>query len=136
MLSFREGNTRFLPIRVQKYNREYLIENRDQLWAEAVRLFKNGAQWWINDSQEAQKARDDFKEKDPWEEAVKGFLAKRVATGKAHITATEALDIIGIDLSKQTRAHEMRIAALFKHFGWAQKRSAKQRWWEPRHGCY
>ena len=131
VLSFRESNTRFLPIRVQKYNREYLIEHRDQLWAEAVHRFKNGEPWWVNDSQEAKEARENFKEEDAWAEWIRGFLEEKIRKGITQVAATEFLDIIDMDIAKQNKSSVMRVTGVFKSLGWKKVHTREGNRWMP-----
>ena len=41
------GHRRFHPIRVGAINIAHVAEQRDQLWAEAVTLYRAGEQWWL-----------------------------------------------------------------------------------------
>lgn len=40
------GNRRFWPVMCSRLDMDELIAERDQLWAEAVHLYKHGEQWW------------------------------------------------------------------------------------------
>lgn len=46
------GNLRYMPVYVRKLDTKYLLENRDQLWAEAVHLYKKGQQWLVDHPEE------------------------------------------------------------------------------------
>ncbi|MBJ95231.1 MAG: hypothetical protein CMP23_12265, partial [Rickettsiales bacterium] len=42
------GSRRFWVMRVRSLDRRWVIENRDQLWAEAVHLYRNHEPWWLD----------------------------------------------------------------------------------------
>jgi hypothetical protein len=108
------GGRRFWPIKIGKIDLEALKADRNQLFAEAVSLFKAGSKWWperqfeleiIKPEQEARYAAD------PWEEAVAEFLKAKervtvaqIARGAlfidtTRIGTTDNLRIIQIRLS-------------------------------------
>lgn len=48
------GNRRFWPVRVTgRVNIDGIIEQRDQLWSEAVHLYRAREPWWLTDSEES-----------------------------------------------------------------------------------
>lgn len=70
------GARRFWPVRVKRLNRKELIVDRDKLWAEALYLYHNGAEW--HPSQEhvslLKAEQDERYETDPWEELIGDWL--------------------------------------------------------------
>lgn len=68
------GMRRFLPIYCTDINVQYAIDNRDQLWAEALYRYQQGETWWdIPDADKEQDARYDY---DAWEELVMAWIEK------------------------------------------------------------
>jgi predicted P-loop ATPase len=68
------GGRRFLPVRVSMIDVGKVVSNRDQLWAEAVHLYRSGFDYWTlpaaaHDEQEARYQAD------AWEEAIERWLA-------------------------------------------------------------
>ena len=63
------GNRRFWPVPCGDISVEGIRDNRDQLWAEAVALFRGDEPWWITDDSHiklAEAAQADRTEEDPW----------------------------------------------------------------------
>jgi predicted P-loop ATPase len=48
-IPYEGEGTRYWPVRAVEYNRDYLLEVRDQLWAEAKVLYQAGQNWWVED---------------------------------------------------------------------------------------
>lgn len=69
------GGRRFWPICVKKADLNYILENREQLFAEAVTLFKQGHSWHEvpESAKQEQEAR---REQDPWEEVIGEYFYK------------------------------------------------------------
>ena len=96
-------------------NVERLGEWRDQLWAEAVQLYRDAEQWYLTDAEEQQlteKLRD-HERLDPWHRAV----AEHVV-GKTEVRTGEILSTcLNIACDRQGRAEEMRVASTLKLLG-------------------
>ncbi len=101
VLSWGEENTRFWPIQAVEFNRDYLLFNRDQIWAEAKALYQVGAQWWITDEhikKEAKAAREDFEAMHPWFQTI----ADKVS-GKDTVIASDLLGFECLDIPKSSQ---------------------------------
>lgn len=110
------GARRFWPVRCGKtIDIEALTRDRDQLWAEAVHLYRHGEQTWATPDMtyltEAQDAR--FVE-DPWEEHVIGFLALR-----EEVLIREVMDFLGVEVARQTQSDKNRVAKILLRLGFA-----------------
>jgi hypothetical protein len=101
-----EGS-RYWPVRVIEYNQDYLLDIRDQLWAEAKVLYQAGQKWWIEDPkllQAINEARDDFRE----ENAMAGTL-QPLLLGRDTITMSEILnDLLKVPIHQQ-ETHGLRV---------------------------
>jgi predicted P-loop ATPase len=112
------GNRRFWPVACGVINVEALKLARDQLWAEAVVLYKAGTKWWPSTDaeralcaveQEARQAHD------PWEERVAEGLRSMET-----ITIAGVLSILGLSRDKQGRHESLRAAACLRVLGWVE----------------
>lgn len=65
--------TRYWPVLCKAYERDWLLDNKDQLWAEAYALLKAGYLWWKIDDRLKdiiKTNRDTMRECDAWEEII------------------------------------------------------------------
>lgn len=126
------GGRRFWPVKVgSRIDVDALAADRDQLFAEAVHLFRQGARWWPDRDFEAQhiKPQQDARyEADAWEDAVMHYLK-----GKAKVTVLEvAVHGLGFDKPKLGTADQRRIAAALERVGWVRgERTMAGRWYVP-----
>lgn len=111
------GARRFWPVRCGGIDIDALRRDRDQLWAEAVHLYRQGEQTWATPDMtyltEAQEAR--FQE-DPWEEPIMEFVY-----GKREVLISEILDHLRVELPKQTQSDKNRIAKVLNRIGFVCK---------------
>jgi predicted P-loop ATPase len=127
------GGRRFWPVRTGVTGEIHLLlleQNRDQLFAEAVQAYRNGAWWWPDASLEnlirpEQAARY---QGDIWEDKIAEWLADHTEpTVTVRKIAENALSILS---SQMRHEHALRIAAILRDLGWTSKRTGRQRWWE------
>jgi predicted P-loop ATPase len=130
------GGRRFWPIKVGIINIDALLRDRDQLFAEAVVMYRRKAMWWPDKDFERehimpqQAARY---EADAWEENIATYLETkpRVTIGEvAHVA-------LGIETARIGTADQRRIAAALERLGWERERAdgktdwQGKRWWVP-----
>lgn len=116
-LSDSTGNRRFWVIPVlQDIDIELLRAERDRIWAAAVSLYKRGEQWWLTQAEEAAASNiaERFQTSDPWEEVVNNHVQHL-----EFVTINEILNLaLKIELGKQDKACQMRVASILKQAGW------------------
>lgn len=134
------GARRFLPVRVGTVNVEELRTWRDQLWAEAVVRYRRGESWWELPEGAAEEQEDRY-QADAWEEPVARWLeggpkdhyAWRINCAKSddpmkrgevlECSTTDLLSFaLRVDVGRQDRQMQMRVAAIMTRFGWPKHR--------------
>lgn len=117
-LSDETGNRRFWIIPVQKrIDIKLLAKERDAIWAAAVAAYKAGETWWLDYDEElnAETIAQEFQTTDPWLEPIVNYIERR-----EFILIGDLLDHLQVDLSRQERAHQMRLTAILKGLGWSR----------------
>ena len=126
------GGRRFWPVKAGTIDVNALRRDRDQLFAEAVRLYRAGTQWWPTKVFEREHIRPEQEsryEADAWEENIRTYISDkpRVTIGQI---AREALHI---ETPRLGTADQRRIAAALENLRWKRAKrndAAGTRWWE------
>ena len=133
-LTDETGGRRFWPVMTGEIDLEALRRDRDQLFAEAVALFRGGVHWWPDREFEQQHITAEQAaryETDVWQELVETYLATVSRTTILQI-AKSALDFQKID--KLGTRDQRRITAILTVLGWQRGKrepGTGQRFWEP-----
>lgn len=120
------GGRRFWPINIHSISPDFIRDNRDQLFAEAVEILnsenpKNHADrtvsaWWKMPHAETLAAQEFNRQSDDWEEIIDAFLSNRMST---EITVPQvAKDCLFIGADRLDKATQMRIARNLSAIGW------------------
>jgi predicted P-loop ATPase len=124
------GGRRFWPVKATKIKIDELARDRDQLFAEAVSLHRDGAIWWPEkDFERSYIAPEQASryEADAWEDNIGEYLsgAGKVTVGQV---AREALHI---ETPRIGTAEQRRIAAALEQLGWKRQPQSwdGKRWW-------
>ena len=126
------GGRRFWPVKCGTINVDGLAEDRQQLFAEAVHLYRKGALWWPDKNFEREHIEPQQAsryEGDAWEEAVADYL-----NGKSRVTIGEvAKQALFFETPRIGTADQRRVMAIMTNAGWhaADKRgTGGVRFWE------
>jgi predicted P-loop ATPase len=128
------GGRRFWPVRAGTIDIDALASDRDQLFAEALVQYRNGARWWPDKEFERQYVLPEqsarYESDDAWEEPIATYLGtqSKVTIGQL---AREALHL---ETSRIGTAHQRRIGGILEILGWKRANNGKtdsagKRWW-------
>ena len=108
------GARRFWPVRCGVVNHDWLRNNRDQLFAEAVHLFNDGASWWdvpVDLQNEEVESRRDA---DSWEAVIGSWL-----WNQARPTTSDILsDCLKIEVGRHDQVAQKRVGRVMRVLGW------------------
>jgi predicted P-loop ATPase len=123
------GGRRFWPIRTGVIDIDLLRRDRDQLFAEAVRAFRDREKWWPDKDFEREHISPEQEtrfEADAWEEHIEKYLDTVAKTTVSQV----AVHALGIETPRIGRAEQNRIANALERLGWSRdKRTGSARWW-------
>lgn len=111
------GGRRFWPVKTGTIDVDGLAEDRDQLFAEAVHLYRHDEPWWPDRTFEQQYIKPEQEarfEADAWEEEIARFLTTQT---KVTISQVAQMALV-IEKSKIGTADQRRIAAILEMLGW------------------
>lgn len=115
------GGTRYHPIRCTRIDLAGIQRDRDQLWAEAVHEYRDGAEWYVESAVdramlgEEQHART---RPDSWEDIIKAFVDRDAA--RDEYTTGEILEFaLKVLPEKHDRAAQTRVGGIMvAEIGW------------------
>jgi predicted P-loop ATPase len=152
------GNRRFWPVRCGRIDLDALACDRDQLWAEAVARYRDGAIWWLDEPglmASAKAEQDQRYQADAWDARIDRWLVyERRSVNHGYgsyadwreeeierpspLTDTTVGEILegalAIEPARWTRADQMRVTAYLKARNWEryQVRKGEVREWRYR----
>ncbi len=113
------GARRFWPLRCSVINLKGIEIERDQLWAEAVHAYDEGALWHLADEDVVKlsvKEQSDRYEDDAWTEPVRSWCEPRKSMG---VTTEDILLLcLGLDMGKWSHSDFCRVGAVLRRIGW------------------
>lgn len=148
------GGRRFLPVAVPNggaIDVAAIDAQRDQLWAEAVHLFRQGFEYWLLPHGTAEE-QDQRYVGDSWEDMIARWLTGRLDPSNypTRLQTADAIDFvstnellqhaIGLDAGRHGTPEQMRIAKAMGRLGWRKRRkedrflNIRVSGWEPGDG--
>jgi putative DNA primase/helicase len=117
------GNRRYWPVYCTKINHELLDGWKDQLWAEAIHLYKNGEQIWLSDSEYAmaQVAQNSRMQEDAWLEDIQDLVSHYDDVDR-FISNQHVFEALGIEKNRKDEYMLKRIQKVMTSLGWSESR--------------
>lgn len=124
------GNRRYWPFKVGKVDIKAMQRDREQLWAEAVHLYKEGYCIWpsIDEAKLAEEEQATRGVQDAWEDDV--ITAWHSLDAKGMLTSSaEIMKEMGLDMKSRDRRAALRVGAVMQQRGFVaqQVRSGPKR---------
>jgi putative DNA primase/helicase len=142
------GGRRWWPVTTGRIDLAALRTDVSQLWAEAVKLYQQGAPWHVDGAEFARACdaeQEDRYVRDPWEGPIASWLCIRIRASyrenpggsPAPVTTADVLrDAVTLDVGRWSRAEETRAGAILRRLGWVPSGrptidGARKRTYEP-----
>lgn len=123
------GGRRFWPVWCADVDLDELRAARDQLWAEAMHLYRAGTPWHVTSNESAlfQEQQDARYVGDAWETRIAKGLRQADMDGNIYQRVTTA-DVLAkclhLDAGKWTRAEQIRVGVIMQRIGWIRERES------------
>jgi len=111
------GARRFWPVLCGAIDIPWLSNNREQLFAEAVHLYRAGVTWWQVPDEDQEHEVEKRRDHDSWEPKIETWL-----TGRDKVTTGEVLEgCLDLPANKQEVLYQRRVARAMRALGWKQR---------------
>ncbi len=114
------GARRFWPLGCTNIDLTALAQDRDLLWAEAVRRYQRGACWWLDTAELSTQAEHEQRgryQADAWQATVENYVRDKVS-----VALTEVLDLaLRLPLQRWSQREQNRVARCLKAAGWVRR---------------
>ncbi len=109
----------------KKINTEFIVNNRNQLWAEALHWYNEGVQWWLTEDSEDRLMdyQQAFIIDDPWTVKVLDCISHN----NGFATTTQIMDHLNLSAANQHQGFTKRIAQICRDCGYEQFYSSKNK---------
>ena len=116
------GNRRYWPVFCHKIEHELLAKHRDQLWAEALHMFKNGMQWWPDEKylHLFESQQEDRFDSDVWEPIIHEWL--RTHRREDYSCAEIMKEALDMDPQAMRPPEQKRVGLIMHRLGFTKKK--------------
>lgn len=111
------GARRFWPVNCKNIDLDWIRENREQLFAEALVRFNRGELWHDVDAKLATARQEARRPDDPWLPRIEGWLA-----GRERCLVRDVIDLcLEIPVERQDSGLPRRIGAILRALGYSKR---------------
>lgn len=117
------GNRRYWPVMCSRVEKELLMQDRDQLWAEAFHMYMSGIPWWAEEKDKHlfEASQEERFESDVWEDLIYEWL--RNGTSADTVTASDIMaSALSMDAAHMRPPEQKRVGQIMAHLGWRKTR--------------
>lgn len=108
------GARRFWPVACTVVDLDWLTANRDQLFAEAVVLYRAGTPWWDIPIDLAKEEQDKRRAADAWDDPVAEYV-----DGRFWVTTGQVLEqALRVPIERQDLMLQRRVGSILRAMGW------------------
>ena len=115
------GNRRYWPVKCGKMNMQALKTDKKQLWAEAVWLYKNGFQTWIDEDDPINQylvvEQSSRLMGDSWGDVLQAKL-----NDEKPVSYKELYEYLGVRIEARNNDTDSRLRKIMSAFGWEYTR--------------
>jgi predicted P-loop ATPase len=118
------GARRFWPVRCGTIDLAALTKDRDQLWAEALVLYRQEQRWWPETSDEEALCKAEQKERqaeDAWADTIREYVADRDAVTTKEVLACA----LGVEHVHMNNLGMRRVGAALRTLGWERSKASR-----------
>ena len=119
VLKDHTGGRRFWPVNIKTIHPNKIIADRDQLYAEAVSLYKDGIEWHIMPTTQTLQVQEDNRQYDEWEQYIQNYFTEHYETETTVFDV--AKDCLHVPIDKLDKAIQMRIGRCLVSLGWKRE---------------
>lgn len=124
-LTDETGGRRFWPVRCHLVDREGLIRDREQLFAEAVYHYNEGLEWWLVPDVVVQ-VQAERQQSDAWSDLVLPWCANHTEVRMVQILS----DCLKLKPEQMDRSSQMRVGKILKLAKWTRVSGRHYKFWQ------
>ena len=110
------GGRRFWPIKCVEINLKAIERDREQLFAEAFKMFCDGESWW-EVPKVAESIQENRRDADPWESAIIDWAENRKPFTMPYLLKK----CLKVSIDKQNKGHSNRAGKILRSNGYKSK---------------